>query len=318
MRIVRTVAALRAALIQPRREGRSIGLVPTMGAFHDGHLSLIGRARAQCELVVVSLFVNPTQFNDAGDLDVYPRDEQLDGTLAREAGVDYLFAPSVDEVYPLGFATSVIVTGMTEALEGEHRGRGHFDGVATVVTKLFNMVGPDVAYFGQKDAQQAVVIRRLVRDLNLPVRIEVCPTVRAPDGLALSSRNVRLSVQERERATALPRALTAVEDAVSRGERDPDVARAAGLAKLLAADIEPDYLQIVSAETMAPVRRIDGDALVVVAAQVGATRLIDSALISGLCAARAGRGNGLRARLHAERSSHPAAEGGPSLYGRSE
>ena len=279
MRIVRTVAEMRAELAAPRREGRSIGLVPTMGAFHDGHLSLIRRAREQCELVVVSLFVNPTQFNDAGDLDVYPRDERRDAALARAEGVDYLFAPAVDEVYPPGFATSVTVAGVTAGLEGAHRGPGHFDGVATVVTKLFNMVAPDVAYFGQKDAQQAVVIRRLVRDLNLPLRIEVCPIVRAPDGLALSSRNVRLSPSERERAAALHRALEAVRQSVLDGERDPEAAAAAGIAELAAAELRVDYLQVVSADTMTPVQRIDGDVLAVVAAWVGTTRLIDNTLI---------------------------------------
>ena len=178
-----------------------------MGALHDGHLSLIRRARATCDEVVVSLFVNPAQFNEASDLAAYPRDEARDGALAAEAGVDLLFAPALAEVYPPGFATTVHVGGVTETLEGEHRGVAHFDGVATVVTKLLNMVGPDVAFFGQKDAQQALVIRRLVRDLDLPVRIEVCPTVREADGLALSSRNVHLRGADRERALALRDAL---------------------------------------------------------------------------------------------------------------
>ncbi len=279
MKIVRTVSELRAALAAPRHDGRSIGLVPTMGAFHEGHLSLIRRAREQCEVVVVSLFVNPAQFNDSGDLEVYPRDEEHDAALAQAEGVDYLFAPAVDEVYPSGFATSVTVAGVTDLLEGRHRGRGHFDGVTTVVTKLFTMVAPDVAYFGQKDAQQAVVVRRLVRDLNLPLRIEVCPTVRAPDGLALSSRNSRLSPSERSRALTLHRALEAVKQSVLDGERDPDAAVAAGLAELAVAEVEPDYLQLVSADTMVPVQRIDGDVLAVVAARIGDTRLIDNTLI---------------------------------------
>ncbi|MGZ4174473.1 MAG: pantoate--beta-alanine ligase, partial [Solirubrobacteraceae bacterium] len=198
MRTVRTVAELRAALAGPRRAGHSIGLVPTMGAFHEGHLSLMRRARRDCDEVVVSLFVNPTQFDDPGDLSAYPREETRDAALAEDAGVDYLFAPAALEVYPPGFATTVSVGDVTEVLEGAHRGRGHFDGVATVVTKLFNMVAPDIAYFGQKDAQQAVVIRRLVRDLDMPVRIEICPTVREPDGLAMSSRNEHLAGGERE------------------------------------------------------------------------------------------------------------------------
>ena len=205
MRTVRTVAELRAALRPSRRDGRTIGLVPTMGSLHDGHLSLIRAAAADCDDVVVSLFVNPTQFDDAGDLAAYPRDEARDAELAAEPPAPtLLFAPPADEVYPDGFATTVAVRGITESLEGAHRGVGHFDGVTTVVTKLLNMVGPDVAYFGQKDAQQALVVRRLVRDLDMPVRIEVEPTVREPDGLALSSRNARLD-GHRDRALALQR-----------------------------------------------------------------------------------------------------------------
>src|ERR1700704_1999821 len=171
MRIVRTVQDVRAALAQPRLERRVIGLVPTMGAFHEGHLSLMRRARSECDVVVVSLFVNPAQFNESGDLEAYPRDEARDAAQASELGVDFLFAPSVQEIYPPGFATSVSVAGVTEVLEGVQRGRAHFDGVTTVVTKLFNIVAPEVAYFGQKDAQQAVVITQLVRDLNMPVRV---------------------------------------------------------------------------------------------------------------------------------------------------
>jgi pantoate--beta-alanine ligase len=281
MRTVRTVAELRSALAEPRRRGSSIGLVPTMGAFHEGHLSLMRRARAQCDVVVVSLFVNPTQFNESRDLDAYPRDEARDEALATELGVDYLFAPPVEEVYPPGFATTVAVAGVTEVLEGAHRGRAHFDGVTTVVTKLFNMVMPDVAYFGQKDAQQAIVIRQLVRDLDMPVRVEVGPTVREPDGLAMSSRNALLSDADRTRAAVLHRALTAVGDAVARGEHDPADARARGLAELSAAGIEPEYLELVSARTLAPVQQIDGEVLALIAAKVGATRLIDNELIDG-------------------------------------
>ena len=209
MRTVRTVADLRAALRDARRAERTIGLVPTMGALHEGHLSLVRAARAENDVVVVSLFVNPTQFNEAADLDAYPRDEARDAEAAAAAGADLLFAPSADEVYPPGFATTVRIAGLTEHLEGEHRGVAHFEGVATVVCKLLNMAQPDVAYFGQKDAQQAAVIRRLVRDLDIPVRIAVQPTVREPDGLALSSRNVHLKGADRERALALRRALDA-------------------------------------------------------------------------------------------------------------
>ncbi len=276
MKTIRTVSELRAALAPLRRAQCAIGLVPTMGALHDGHLSLMRRARDTCDVVVVSLFVNPSQFNDAGDLDGYPRDEERDARLAAELGVDVLFAPSIEEVYPPGFATSVSVGGASAGLEGEHRGPAHFTGVATVVTKLLNMVGPDVAFFGQKDAQQAVVIRRLVRDLDIPVRIEVCPTVRAPDGLALSSRNALLSPHERSRATALHRALAAVADAVAGGETEPERALAAGRAQLEDAGVVLEYLALVDPASMEPLERVEGDALAVVAAVVGTTRLIDN------------------------------------------
>ncbi len=279
MNVVHTVAELRIALLEPRRAGRTIGLVPTMGAFHEGHLSLMRQARRDCDVVVVSLFVNPAQFNDPTDLERYPRDHERDEALAAELGVDHLFAPAVEEVYPPGFATTVSVAGITETLEGAHRGRAHFDGVTTVVTKLFNIVGPDVAYFGQKDAQQALVIRRLVRDLDMPVRIEVCPTVREADGLALSSRNAHLSPANRVRATALHRALAGVQDSVAAGERDPAALRARAHDELADAEIEPDYFELVSAETLAPVTRIDGAVLALLAAHVGGTRLIDNQLI---------------------------------------
>ncbi len=280
MRTVRTVAELREALAAPRRAGRLIGLVPTMGAFHEGHLSLMRRARAECDVAVVSLFVNPAQFNESRDLDAYPRDEARDRILAEELGVDYLFAPSIDEVYPPGFATTVSVAGLTDTLEGEFRGRGHFEGVTTVVTKLFNMVSPDVAYFGQKDAQQALVITRLVRDLNMPVRIEICATVREPDGLAMSSRNAQLSADDRDRALALHRALLAAEQAVTDGVRAPAAVSARALSELNRADLEPDYLALVSPETLKPVQDIEGEVLALVAARVGRTRLIDNHRLS--------------------------------------
>ncbi|WP_198671611.1 pantoate--beta-alanine ligase, partial [Desertihabitans aurantiacus] len=202
MQTIRTVDELRAVLAGHRRAGRTIGLVPTMGALHEGHLALVRAAAAGADVVVMSLFVNPTQFNDAGDLAAYPRDETRDAELADGAGVDVLFAPAVEEVYPTGFATTISVGGVSERLEGAHR-PGHFDGVALVVTKLFGMVRPDVAWFGQKDAQQVAVVRRVVADLDLGVRIETVPTVREPDGLALSSRNVRLGAEDRVRALAL-------------------------------------------------------------------------------------------------------------------
>ena len=280
MRTVRSIPELRAALAPDRRAGATIGLVPTMGAFHEGHLSLIRRAREQSDVVVVSLFVNPTQFNESSDLASYPRDEQRDAALAAEAGVDYLFAPAPEEIYPDGFATTISVAGVTEQLEGAHRGHGHFDGVATVVAKLLNIVGPDVAYFGQKDAQQTLMIRRLARDLDIPVRIETCPTRREADGLAMSSRNVLLSPAERSRAADLHRALRAIHEAVATGERDPVATRALALAELTSPEIEVDYLELVSPDTLAPLQRLDGDVLAVVAARIGATRLIDNETIN--------------------------------------
>jgi len=285
MRTLRTVSEVRAALATHRRAGCSIGLVPTMGALHEGHLSLMRRAREQCDQVVVSLFVNPAQFNERSDLDGYPRDEAADAALAAATGVDLMFAPALEEVYPAGFATTVSVEGITEILEGARRGRAHFDGVTTVVTKLLNIVGPDVAYFGQKDAQQAAVIGRLVRDLDIPVRIETCPTVREPDGLALSSRNIRLSAAERARATALHRALAAIQRAVEAGVRDPSAAIAAGRDELAGAQVQAEYLELVSADTFTPVRRIDGSVLAVVAARVGTTGLIDNQSLSTAAAA---------------------------------
>ena len=280
MRTVRTIADVRAELRGARRAEQVVGLVPTMGALHEGHLSLIRHARATSEVVVVSLFVNPAQFNAAGDLAAYPRDEGRDAALAAEAGADLLFAPALDEVYPPGFATTVHVSHLTETLEGEHRGVSHFDGVSTVVTKLLNMVGPDVAFFGQKDAQQALVVRALVRDLDLPVRIEVCPTVREPDGLALSSRNVHLRGADRERALALHDALAAAEASLGAGERDAEILRAAALAAMRGRGVEPDYLELVRPDDLSPVARVDGEVLVAVAASVGSTRLIDNTILN--------------------------------------
>ena len=276
MRIVRSVEEVRAAV---REAPRPVGLVPTMGALHAGHLALVERAARDTEFVVVSLFVNPAQFEDHGDLAAYPRDEERDARLAAEAGADVLFAPSVDVVYPPGFATTVRVAGVSEPMEGAHRGIEHFDGVATVVTKLLNMVGPDVAYFGQKDAQQLVVIRRLVRDLDIPVRIEAVATVREPDGLALSSRNVHLTGDARERARALSRALQAAERAIDAGERDARAIREQALRAMTDFAVEPEYLELVSPETLDPVTTVNGRVLVAVAARVGNTRLIDNALI---------------------------------------
>jgi pantoate--beta-alanine ligase len=258
-----------------------IGLVPTMGFLHEGHLSLLRAARAECDLVVMSLFVNPTQFGPGEDLERYPRDEERDLRLAAEAGADFAYAPAVDEVYPEGFSTSVEIGGpLTEVLDGDRSRRGpeHFRGVTTVVAKLFNLVGPDVAYFGQKDAQQAAVIRRMVRDLDFPLRIEVMPTVREADGLAMSSRNAYLDRADRDRATALSRALAAVEREALSGSLQAGLE--AGRRMLADAGIEPEYLEARDAERLEPVVELgDRPVLVAVAAQVGAARLIDNVLI---------------------------------------
>ena len=275
MLTLRTIAELRTAL---RAAARPIALVPTMGALHEGHLALLERARAECATVVMSLFVNPSQFGAGEDLAAYPRDEQADASVAAAAGVDLLFAPPPGEIYPEGFATRIHVNRLGDTLEGAVRGPRHFDGVATVVTKLLNIVAPQVAYFGQKDAQQTLVIRRLVADLDLPVSIEVCPTVRAADGLALSSRNAYLDPDERVRAAGLYRALRAAADAVAGGERDGASARTVALAELHRAEIEPEYLAVVDPATFAPVERIEGPVLIAVAAQLGAARLIDNVI----------------------------------------
>jgi pantoate--beta-alanine ligase len=281
LRAIRTKAELRSALAKARSGGRSVGLVPTMGFLHEGHLSLLRSARAECDVVVMSLFVNPAQFGAGEDLDRYPRDEERDSQLAADAGTDILYAPAVEEVYPPGFASQVEVCGgLTEVLDGDpaRRGPGHFRGVTTVVAKLFNTVGPDVAYFGQKDAQQAAVIRRMAGDLDFPVRIEVLPTVREPDGLAMSSRNAYLGERDRQRAAAIPRALRAAEEE-ARGD-----SLAAGLAaarrELSDAGIEPEYLDARDAEELRPVSALDREpVLIAVAAQVGGARLIDNVVI---------------------------------------
>jgi pantoate--beta-alanine ligase len=254
MKVVRTTTELRLVLRDARR-----GLVPTMGAFHEGHLSLMRAARIECEQVVVSLFVNPTQFDAGEDLSRYPRDEQEDVRLAQEEGVDVLFVPSAQKMYPDGFATWIDV----DASGGEADARpGHFRGVATVCVKLFNLVQPDVAFFGQKDAQQAAVLRRVTRDLNIPVHLRILPTVRDEDGLALSSRNVYLTPEERERALALPRALQG-----ARSADDPVAAARASLNGLA-----PEYVELL---------RVGDATLLTAAAHVGATRLIDNVVLEG-------------------------------------
>jgi pantoate--beta-alanine ligase len=275
---IATKAEMHAHTAAARAAGRRVGLVPTMGAFHAGHHALMRAARETCDEVVVSLFVNPAQFDEASDLAAYPRTLERDAAEAEALGVDVLFAPSAGEVYPPGFATTVRVEGLSEVLEGAERGPGHFAGVCTVVAKLLNVVAPDVAFFGQKDAQQVAVVRRMVADLDLPVALEVVPTVREPDGLAMSSRNVRLDAGERERAVALSRALRAAGEALGAGERDTARLRESALAAMAPYAVEPEYLALVDPDTFSPVDTVNGRVLVAVAARVGDTRLIDNAL----------------------------------------
>ena len=280
MRLVRTIEGVRRHVADARAAGRGVALVPTMGAFHAGHEALMRAAGERGHLVVVSLFVNPTQFDQPADLAAYPRVEEDDASIAAAAGADVLFAPSVPEMYPAGFSTSVGVTGITQVLEGAHR-PGHFAGVTTVVCKLLNIVAPDVAWFGRKDAQQLLVVRRMVADLDLPVEIAALPTVREPDGLALSSRNRRLSAGERRRALAVPRALAAVEAAIEAGVDDPDRVVEAGLAAA-GDDVAVEYLAVVDPDTLIAPPRIAAPVLVAVAARVGAVRLIDNRLVAGI------------------------------------
>ena len=265
MKIVRTIAEIRQVALSHKVGQGRIGLVPTMGAFHDGHLSLFRAARQECDIVVVSLFVNPAQFGGNEDLGRYPRDEARDAQLAEETGVDVLFVPGATEMYPEGFGTWVEVD--EAGAEGETR-PGHFRGVATVCLKLFNIVRPHVSYFGQKDAQQAAVLRRMIRDLDIELELRVLPTVRDEDGLALSSRNTYLSPEERERALALPRALEAGRFAHVQGS---DPVRAARTALN---GLEPDYVELLD---------LDGTTVLAAAARIGSTRLIDNVILEIPC-----------------------------------
>jgi pantoate--beta-alanine ligase len=284
VKVVRSRAELREALAEPRRDGSRIGLVPTMGYFHDGHLSLMRQAREDCEVVVVSLFVNPTQFGPGEDLDSYPRDEDRDAELAALEGVDLLWTPDAEQMYPEGFATSVeVANSLTGVLEGDPQNRGpsHFRGVTTVVAKLFNSVQPDVAYFGRKDAQQALVIERMTKDLDFPVEIAVLPTVREEDGLALSSRNAYLTAEQREKAAAISRALRAAEEAALKGEISAAALVEAARSELRSAGIEPEYVEARAADDLSPISELNGrPVLVAVAARVGKARLIDNVLIT--------------------------------------
>lgn len=287
MIVVRTIAELRRELQQTRVAQKRIGFVPTMGAFHDGHLHLMRTADEECDLTVVSLFVNPTQFGDPSDLANYPRNDARDEALAESAGVDVLFVPSIPEMYPQGFDTSIDVAGVTEPLEGAARGVAHFRGVATVVTKLLNIVQPHVVYFGQKDAQQTVVVRQLIRDLNLPVDVAICPTVREHDGLAMSSRNVRLSAEARKVAVALSEALSLIEERCADGEMLTAALLYEARAHLAARGIANDdveYFSAVDSLTLHDVSTVDltlkhAPTLFAVAARVGGVRLIDNVIV---------------------------------------
>jgi pantoate--beta-alanine ligase len=273
MRVIRTRAALRDALAGV---ARPVGLVPTMGWLHDGHRALIQRSRADNATTVATIFVNPRQFNEAGDYTKYPRDEPRDLAILEAEGVDLVFAPDVDEVYVAGFDTTVAVGAVARPLEGAAR-PGHFDGVATVVAILFGLVGAERAYFGQKDAQQVMVIRRMARDLAIGTDVVACPTVREPDGLALSSRNVHLTPEQRAAAPVLHRALLAARSAWEAGERDAEALRSA-MREVLAAEprAEPDYVSIADGATLAELERVDGPALASLAVHFGSTRLIDN------------------------------------------
>lgn len=278
MRETSSIAELREWLANDRAAGRRIGLVPTMGFLHAGHLSLVESVRAHSDVVVMSLFVNPLQFGPGEDFDRYPRDPERDRVLARESGVDVLFAPAAVEMYEPGADLRIAAGPAAARWEGAVR-PGHFDGVLTVVAKLFNIVGPDVASFGQKDVQQATLVRRLVRDFNFPVRLIIAPTVREPDGLAMSSRNVYLAPAERDSALALSRALRAAETLWRAGETDAATLRSSIDAELSAAAIVADYVAIVDPDALEPVSVVTAGSVIALAARIGRTRLIDNVIL---------------------------------------
>jgi pantoate--beta-alanine ligase len=279
MEVCNGIDEMRAASRAARRDGKSLGLVPTMGALHQGHLSLVRAARDQCAVVVASIFVNPLQFGPSEDLAKYPRDLERDRELLEQEGVDFIFAPGVEEMYPAGAVTYVTVEGLSGKLCGRSR-PGHFRGVTTVVAKLFNIVEPDRAYFGQKDAAQSTIIRRMVRDLNIPVQVVVCPIVREPDGLAMSSRNAYLDPPQRQAALVLHRSLMAVQERFDQGKHQVEALIEAGK-RTFAQDpaVRLDYFEIVDPETLDPVDDLSRGALVAVAAFVGKARLIDNIVL---------------------------------------
>jgi pantoate--beta-alanine ligase len=279
MRICDTIEDMRAACRAARRGGKRLGFVPTMGALHEGHLSLVRAARASCDAVAASIFVNPMQFGPNEDLAKYPRSFERDRELLEKEGAELLFAPSVEEMYPAGAVTWVMVEGLSSKLDGRSR-PGHFRGVTTVVAKLFHIVEPDAAFFGQKDAAQVAIVRRMVRDLNLPVEIVACPIVREPDGLAMSSRNAYLDPQQRKQALVLHRGLLQVKKSWEEGEREAGKLLTVGRDELSAEkSVRLDYLEIVDPDSLDPVENTAGGALVAVAAFVGMTRLIDNILL---------------------------------------
>jgi len=281
MLTVHSAAEMTALSREGRRAGKRVGFVPTMGALHQGHTSLVRAARSRADVVVASIFVNPAQFGPKEDFSRYPRTLEADSALLRAENTDYLFYPSVDEMYPPGASAWVNVEGICDKLDGRSR-PGHFRGVATVVSKLFHIVQPDLAFFGQKDAAQAAIIRKLVRDLSFDVEVVVCPIVREPDGLALSSRNVYLTPEQRKQATVLYRSLMRVQNLADQGERDAGPLAEVGRQVMSEIpSVRLDYFEIVAPDTLDPVSDISGGALIAVAAYVGETRLIDNILLSG-------------------------------------
>ncbi|HZQ69502.1 MAG TPA: pantoate--beta-alanine ligase [Terriglobales bacterium] len=280
MQLCRSIAEMRFAVRGCKAKNQKLGFVPTMGALHEGHLSLVRAARRQCDAVAVSIFVNPTQFGPNEDFSKYPRTFERDRELLEKEGVDLLFAPATEEMYPPGALSYVTVEGLSEKLDGRSR-PGHFRGVTTIVSKLFNIIEPDVAFFGQKDAAQVAVVRRMVSDLNIPVTVAVCPIVREPDGLAMSSRNRYLSPEERVSARALSQSLASVRGQFEAGERDAAKLIAAGT-RTIARDpaVRLDYYEIVDPDTLDPLQSVSRPALVAVAAFVGSTRLIDNVMLT--------------------------------------
>jgi len=288
-RIVHEIAELKAAVQSARAAGRRIGVVPTMGALHEGHLSLVDAARQDCDFIVATIFVNPTQFGPGEDFSKYPRTLAKDVELLTPRGVDLVFAPEASAIYGPEHVTKVILSGPALSLEGDFRPT-HFEGVATIVLKLFNLVQPDRAYFGRKDFQQAMVVQRMVADLDVPVEVIVCPTVREADGLAMSSRNVYLSAEERRRALSLSQALSLAKRLIAGGELDVATILKRMRDVLTVADAEIDYVAICSARTLAPLTQVDGPAVALIAARIGKTRLIDNELLNAKPSDSPGKG----------------------------